>query len=78
MEHATMHAILHYLYDFLSFWTDERELKHHLLARIERSGDHIFGVNMSSAACRAAKEGESIGGWIVGQRNGAKVGCASV
>ena len=33
-----MHAILHYLYDFLSFWTDKRELKLHLLARIERSG----------------------------------------
>jgi hypothetical protein len=54
MEHATMHAILHYLYDFLSFWTDKRELKLHLLARIERSGNHILGVNTSSAACSTA------------------------
>jgi hypothetical protein len=53
-----MHPILHYLYDFLSFWTDEREFKHHLLARIERSGDHIFGGNMSSAACRADSGGD--------------------
>jgi hypothetical protein len=34
MEHATTRSILHYLYDFLSFWTDERDLKHHSLARI--------------------------------------------
>jgi len=45
MEHATMHPILHYLYDFLGFWTDERELKHHSPVRIDRSGNHIFGVN---------------------------------
>jgi hypothetical protein len=37
--------ILRCLYDFLSFWTDERELKHHSKARIHRSGNHIFGVN---------------------------------
>jgi hypothetical protein len=41
MEHATMHPILHYLYDFVSFWTEERELKHHSLARVDRSGNHI-------------------------------------